>query len=151
MQKIKDKNPDEGLVEMPKPIGDFVLKHAKGVSTDNGMYFHYSDVCLLLKKYKEEILAPKAEPKPKEDLFYVQDTHSFFAGYMIFLGNRERSTTANLALAKRFTKQEAKEKCIPQGFTAWSCDYVDKLKPTSVVGMQKLNKKFSRVWRGRAK
>ena len=39
------------LQELPTPIGDFVIENAKGVHTPNGTYFHYSEVCELLKKY----------------------------------------------------------------------------------------------------
>jgi len=35
------------------PIGDFVLENAKHIMLDDGAYFHYADVCALLKKYHE--------------------------------------------------------------------------------------------------
>jgi len=33
-----------------EPIGKFVIENAKGVQTENGVYYHYSEVCRLLKK-----------------------------------------------------------------------------------------------------
>lgn len=42
---------------IPKPIGAFILDNVpieKRVITPNGVYIHYSDVCELLKKYKNE-------------------------------------------------------------------------------------------------
>ena len=43
--------------ELPKPIGDFILKQEdiKYICTQNGAYFHYSDVCTLLKRYEVEV------------------------------------------------------------------------------------------------
>jgi hypothetical protein len=44
------------MEELEKPIGDFVIKNAKGTQTENGVYYHYSEVCTLLKKYKKQLL-----------------------------------------------------------------------------------------------
>lgn len=41
------------MEELPKPVGDFILKHAVGVEGNDGMYYHYSDVCRLLCQYHE--------------------------------------------------------------------------------------------------
>ena len=45
----------DNTVPIPKPVGDFILDNVpieKRVITPNGVYIHYSDVCTLLKKYK---------------------------------------------------------------------------------------------------
>lgn len=39
------------LHEIPKPIGQFILDNAEGVQGLDGLYYHYSTVCDLLKKY----------------------------------------------------------------------------------------------------
>jgi hypothetical protein len=44
---------DDGLMDIPPPIGDFIMKNATGVMSDNGMLYHYSEVCNLLKRYKD--------------------------------------------------------------------------------------------------
>ena len=41
------------LEEIPEPIGNFIMENAEGVMGNDGMYYHYSDVCTLLKKYKK--------------------------------------------------------------------------------------------------
>lgn len=46
-------NPDD-LKEPEKPVGDFILEYGKGTQTENGMFYHYSEVCKLLKDYKRE-------------------------------------------------------------------------------------------------
>lgn len=49
-------------IEMPKPIGDFVINNAKGIQGNDGVYYHYSEVCKLLKEYRQsEIDELKAE------------------------------------------------------------------------------------------
>lgn len=45
----------EELVEVKSPIGKFILDNAKGVQLPDGQYFHYSEVCKLLKKYKKSL------------------------------------------------------------------------------------------------
>jgi len=44
--------------EIKEPIGSFILKQEDiiGLPTNNGMYYHYSDVCKLLKRYKNNIV-----------------------------------------------------------------------------------------------
>jgi len=49
-------NKDLELKPLPKPIGSFVMENAEGVMGNDGMYYHYSDVCTLLKKYHEQEL-----------------------------------------------------------------------------------------------
>ena len=48
-----------GLIDMPRPIGDFIIDNIpndKVLMTNNGAYYHYADVCKLLRKYKETLL-----------------------------------------------------------------------------------------------
>lgn len=47
---------DEGIREVEKPIGDFIMANATGVMGNNGMFYHYADVCNLLKSYHESEL-----------------------------------------------------------------------------------------------
>ena len=42
-------------LELKKPIGDFIIKNAKGTQTENGVYYHYSKVCSLLKSYEKQL------------------------------------------------------------------------------------------------
>lgn len=52
-----DKFTDEFTEELPKPIGDFILRQTdiKPIYTDNGAYYHYADVCKLLNRLKQEL------------------------------------------------------------------------------------------------
>ena len=55
--KLEEKSDEFGTIPIPEPTGKFILEsNIKGTLTQNGMYFHYSDVCVLLGKYKEKIL-----------------------------------------------------------------------------------------------
>ncbi len=47
------------LKELPEPIGNFILENITGVDTPTGVYYHYADVCTLLKKYKKTLLNKK--------------------------------------------------------------------------------------------
>lgn len=38
-------------VEIPEPVGKFIIDNATGVTGNDGTYYHYSVVCTLLKKY----------------------------------------------------------------------------------------------------
>tara|TARA_R110000850_G_scaffold258239_1_gene384738 strand:+ start:81 stop:383 length:303 start_codon:yes stop_codon:yes gene_type:complete len=42
-------------LEIKKPIGDFIIKNAEGTQTENGVYYHYSEVCTLLKSYEKQL------------------------------------------------------------------------------------------------
>lgn len=42
--------------EIKEPIGNFLLDNAEGIMGSDGMYYHYSVVCGLLKKYHEQEL-----------------------------------------------------------------------------------------------
>lgn len=39
------------LNKVPKPVGKFILDNAEGTQTDTGTYYHYSEVCSLVKNY----------------------------------------------------------------------------------------------------
>lgn len=41
--------------EIKKPIGDFILENAKGVQGQDGVYYHYSEVCKLLRLQEKEL------------------------------------------------------------------------------------------------
>lgn len=38
-----------------KPIGDFIIENATGVQGQDGVYYHYSEVCKLLRLKEKEI------------------------------------------------------------------------------------------------
>lgn len=40
--------------QIPKPIGDFIINNAKGTQLEDGIYYHYTEVIKLLKKYRDE-------------------------------------------------------------------------------------------------
>lgn len=44
------------MQEPKKPIGDFIIKNSKGTQTENGVYYHYTEVCRLLKLYEKQLL-----------------------------------------------------------------------------------------------
>jgi len=47
-------NPRITLVPLPKPIGDFIIESEfKGIALPDGQYYHYSNVCALLRRMKE--------------------------------------------------------------------------------------------------
>ncbi len=58
---IKDETPKEVKpdfeVEIAPPVGDFILGQPdiKGFHGHDGMYFHYSQVCTLLKRYTKDL------------------------------------------------------------------------------------------------
>lgn len=45
----------EKFKKLKKPVGQFIIdqKDIKGMPTNNGTYYHYSDVCTLLKRFKK--------------------------------------------------------------------------------------------------
>ncbi len=49
-------NLKEEFVELPKPVGDFIIANATGTMGNDGMYYHYAEVCKLLKLYKNQKL-----------------------------------------------------------------------------------------------
>jgi len=45
------------LEELPEPVGSFIIKNCgDSLMLADGAYYHYSQVCVLLKKYVEEKL-----------------------------------------------------------------------------------------------
>jgi hypothetical protein len=42
-------------VEIEKPIGDFIIENSVGTQRQNGVYYHYSDVCKLLNLQKSKL------------------------------------------------------------------------------------------------
>jgi hypothetical protein len=43
------------MKEIERPIGDFIMDNAKGVQGQDGVYYHYSEVCKLLKLMKKKL------------------------------------------------------------------------------------------------
>ena len=42
------------VIPLPMPIGDFIIKSEfEGIALADGQYYHYSDVCILLKRMKD--------------------------------------------------------------------------------------------------
>lgn len=56
---------DEELLEIPEPIGKFIIDNAKGVAGGDGVYYHYAEVCKLLKLYAKKIQIELEENKLK--------------------------------------------------------------------------------------
>ena len=49
----------EELKNIPEPTGNIILKFIppeKEIQGPNGTYYHYADVCTLIKKYRKELL-----------------------------------------------------------------------------------------------
>ncbi len=44
---------NDDTVPIEKPIGDFIIANATGTMGNDGMYYHYAEVCKLLKLYKK--------------------------------------------------------------------------------------------------
>ena len=42
------------LEALPEPVGKFIIDNATGTNTNTGTFYHYSDVCRLLKLYGNE-------------------------------------------------------------------------------------------------
>jgi len=40
-------------IPIPEPTGKFIIENAKGIAGLDGQYYHYAEVCSLLKKYKK--------------------------------------------------------------------------------------------------
>lgn len=54
MKVLGFKELDGDLEEVESPVGDFILKNARiGISTQNGAYYPYDEVCYLLNLYKK--------------------------------------------------------------------------------------------------
>lgn len=50
------------LKELEKPVGDFVIKNGNAHILKGGAYYHYSDVCRMLKSYAtQEVEREKRE------------------------------------------------------------------------------------------
>jgi hypothetical protein len=42
--------------KIEEPIGKFIIDNAKGTETQNGVYYHYTEVCTLLNKQKDQLI-----------------------------------------------------------------------------------------------
>jgi len=90
---------DETLTKPIVPIGDFIIANAKGVAGKDGVYYHYSEVCTLLKKYSDQY-----KPKKPE---VVTETTNDCAIYK----------TKTLCTPFRFQKSEACKYCVSNKLT----------------------------------
>lgn len=52
-KKSEHENPFD-LEEIPEPIGKFIIDNANCVMGNDGAYYHYAEVCKLLKLYKSK-------------------------------------------------------------------------------------------------
>jgi len=72
------------IVEIEEPIGNFIIDNSKGTQTENGVYYHYSDVCKLLKDYKKQLPIPKISGDlssiKKGDKLLIKNNFSFEIG-----------------------------------------------------------------------
>lgn len=74
----ESENEFENLEEVKKPIGAFIVESGvKHVAASDGYYYHYSDVCKLLRSYGLACLAKANKPlddetalTPIRDAFY---------------------------------------------------------------------------------
>ena len=46
---------DPDLIDIEPPIGDFIINNITGVMCNDGVYYHFGEVCKLLRLYKEEL------------------------------------------------------------------------------------------------
>jgi hypothetical protein len=63
-----------GLFEIPKPMGDFILKHksVKAVFLPDGAYYHYKDVVILLNDYAGQVQTDKERGEETSNLNLVR-------------------------------------------------------------------------------
>lgn len=103
--------------ELTKPIGDFVIENATGVQREDGRYYHYSEVCSLIKKSRNYELSFKEQlskvwhdvsEKPKKDediLMYGEHVHDdvnkfHFGSYENQEGMRYMCDTGEISVVK---------------------------------------------------
>jgi hypothetical protein len=69
------------MQETKKPIGDFIINNSKGTQTENGVYYHYTEVCRLLKLYEKQLLIHSVVvPKGTFCNFYKKECIKEFCG-----------------------------------------------------------------------
>jgi len=68
---------DELSIE-PEPVANFILEQEdiKPIMTHNGAYYHYADVCKLIKKLKEEVNELAKERKAHKEQKSQTDLHT---------------------------------------------------------------------------
>lgn len=52
---------EDGLVPIPPPIGNYIIDNIDGIMGVDGAYYHYKDVCRVLKILKKDIEDKKLE------------------------------------------------------------------------------------------
>jgi len=81
-------NSDKETEEIPKPIGDYIMSNSKHIQREDGAYYHYADVCRLIRNYsKSEV--KKELPKDLDQR--LRDTLSCF---------ERKSSTTNEAVSE---------------------------------------------------
>lgn len=60
---------DDELEETPEPVGKFIIDNSEGIWMNDGKYYHYSEVCRLLRCYAQlcvtqEMEKQKVKPIP---------------------------------------------------------------------------------------
>jgi len=48
-----EENDDMFEIPIEPPIGNFIIENATGVIGNDGVYYHYSEVCKLLRLYEK--------------------------------------------------------------------------------------------------
>jgi hypothetical protein len=61
---------EDGTEEIPKPIGDFIIENAKAVEGLDGAYYHYSEVCKLVKSMQKQPMTFDPEPLTEDQKFF---------------------------------------------------------------------------------
>lgn len=83
------------LKQIKKPIGDFILKNARGNKTENGVYYHFVDVCRLLKIHK------KTYTKKQKDLLNYAKSELSKIDSMKASKKQTKESIANINLLKK--------------------------------------------------
>ncbi len=89
--KNVDANVDSDCQLIPEPIGQFIIDNAKGVAGNDGQYYHYAEVCKLLRLQKDKIIPTDIETNAWFDLLISKDCSASSAIYKFRLWLKERS------------------------------------------------------------
>jgi len=66
-------NPEEENI--PEPIGNFTMKNATPMQMYDGAYYHYADVCVLLKQHHQSKLS-ELRKKVEGRMIEIQSNYS---------------------------------------------------------------------------
>jgi len=115
------------LVDIPKPVGDFIISQEDitPVITENGYYYHFGSVCVLLKRYGAKWAASTPAYKEVEELAErfaemnyceVKDSYDylykgFIAGYAASQPEKKEDSALKILLENtKFAKSMAQGK-----------------------------------------